>query len=246
MRSSLVTVALCVLQLGKSTASPAFSVVWNGPSQGCSHSTASNLTIADYGVLVNEKQSFTGSVITLMYNVGDWPSLNASYNATPCWSHHGNCSWNPWGDITAKTNGGVPQAANITLHVQKVAVDVAAAVPDPDSTTMLIVDWEAWRPLYGECDDGLSSYREYSARLVRAEPAWSGKNATAINAEAARRFDAGARDFFTATVRAIRSARPHVRIGFYSQGINQGNSSGGMIDNDELIWLWDMVSIHCV
>jgi hypothetical protein len=73
-----------VLLLGMSSLSgaadlelPAFSVVWNGPSSGCAHSH--NLTIADYGVQVNENQSFYGSVITLMYTFGEMPLLNASY-----------------------------------------------------------------------------------------------------------------------------------------------------------------------
>jgi hypothetical protein len=78
---------------------------------------------------------------------------------------------------------------------------------------------------------------------VRADPAWKGKSASAVAAEAARRFDAGARAFFSATVATIRKVRPNMRIGFYSQGINQGNSTSGMADNTALAWLWDIVDV---
>jgi hypothetical protein len=49
-----------------------------------------------------------------------FPQLKCPTNATPCWSGKHPCSWNPWGDIEPSVNGGVPQAANLTAHVEQV------------------------------------------------------------------------------------------------------------------------------
>jgi hypothetical protein len=133
--------------------------------------------------------------------------------------------------------------ANITLHTQKLAQVIASGVQDENSTSIVMLDWEAWRPLYDQNREAMSLYKEYSARLVRQEPAWSGKPEKQIDAEAKRRFDAGAKGFFAATVNTIRQVRPKVRIGFYSQGIQQANTTSGMVENTELLWLWDIVDV---
>ena len=239
--------ALCLGWLALGYGATPFEVVWNGPSAGCNSGNGlRNLTA--YGILANAAQSFNGSTITLFYRIGDWPKLNASMNATACWSEHSpGCSWNPWGRIVASANGGVPQAANITAHTAQVARDIASMIPDAHFSGLLIIDWEAWRPLYAQNDDGLSAYREYSRRLVLADPAFppgSKANASALAAEAQRRFDAGARAFFSATVRAIRAMRPAARIGFYSQGINSP-ASAGPAHNVALGWLWELVDVLC-
>ena len=180
-----------------------------------------------------------------MYKAGLWPTLNATLNATACWSKHvPGCSYNPWGSIVPKANGGVPQAASTASHGVQLAADLDNIIPDPNSSAILIIDWEAWRPLYAENDDGLSSYREYSRRLVLADPEWKhADNATATVAEAQRRFDEGAKTFFTYTVATVKRLRPSVRVGFYSQGIDQPNSAGGDKDNAALLWLWEIVDI---
>ena len=53
----------------------------------------------------------------------------------------------------------------------------------------------------------------------------------------------GAKEFFTATVNAIRMHRPHAHIGFYSQGINQAATKGGWPEDVELQWLWELVDV---
>ena len=92
-------------------------------------------------------------------------------NATACWARkaHEPCSWNPWGSIAPLQNGGVPQAANITAHLLMLKEDLEAQIPDKHFAGVLIVDWEAWRPLYSENDDGLSAYREYSVSFFKKE-----------------------------------------------------------------------------
>lgn len=103
----------------------------------------------------------------------DRPTLNATLNQTACWtSHSPGCSYNPWGEIAVKTNGGVPQAANLSLHSAALKAGLDNQMPDKESSGFLVIDWEAWRPDSKECDDGLSSYLEYSRRLVLADATW--------------------------------------------------------------------------
>lgn len=115
-------------------------------------------------------------------------------------------------------NGGVPQAANLTAHIEALRQDIVNTIPDPGFSGLAILDWEAWRPLTSENDDGLSCYTEYSKRLVRAEGGPHAANATWVAEEATARFDAGAQAIFTATVREVKKLRPLARVGFYSQG----------------------------
>ena len=180
------------------------------------------------------------------YHIGLFPTLTGELNGTACWTKARPCATQPWGEITAKTNGGVPQAADLAAHTAQVKVDVANMIPDEHFDGILVVDYEAWRPLFSECCDSLSLYREYFARLVRADPAWpAGQNASEVAAEAERRFNAGAKTFFVATVAAIRGVRPHARVGFYSQRIDGSNSTAGMESNAELAWLWEIVDVLC-
>lgn len=244
MRQRLpITKATHVSLLSGSTA---FEIVWNAPSQSCSHQRGSNITIGQYGVTVNPHQAFIGSEIALLYTIGDWPRLSATKNATACWESPPPCSWNPWDKIDPVSNGGVPQVANLTSHVAAVVADLTAAVPDPAFSGLLIIDWEAWRPLASELDDDLSMYIEYSARLVKSDPNWPNSSSAAqLAAEAGRRFNSGARDIFSATVATIRKLRPAARIGFYSQGINQPNTTAGKQASADLLWLWQVVDVLC-
>lgn len=223
----------------------AFEIVWNGPSEGCSKK-GHPLTIETYGLEVNENQSFVGSKIACFYHIGLFPTLHGELVGTACWTGERPCNSTPWGEINVTSNGGVPQAADLAAHTAAVASDVEQQLPDPEFSGLLIVDYEAWRPLYSECYDSLSLYREYSMRLVRADPTFPNSgNTTAVQLEAERRFNAGAQRFFTATVSAIKSVRPKARVGFYSQGIDGGNTAGGMESNTELKWLWEQVDVLC-
>lgn len=154
-----------------------------------------------------------------------------------------NCSWTPWGEIWPISNGGVPQAGDVDAHAAAVANATARIVPDEDFEGLLVMDWEAWRPLFDANDDNLGVYSEYSRRLVRADPSMAGANASVVDAEAQRRFDEGAKTFFLATVAALKSVRPNARVGFYSQGIDGPNSTAGRTHDDALLWLWDAVDL---
>ena len=221
-----------------------FQVIWNAPSQRCTGCHGINITsraLESYSIDANPTNSFNGSVVTIFYASGLWPSLDAKLNATPCWTGKKPCSWNPWGMIVAKQNGGVPQAADLNAHVASVKAAVATSIPDPGFAGVAIMDWEAWRPLSDENYDALSCYTEYSRRLTRQlHPDW---NSTRVAAAASDAFDSSARAFFEATVRAIHEVRPWARVGYYSEGINNSPSAHGKALDDRLAWLWGIVDV---
>lgn len=78
---------------------------------------------------------------------------------------------------------------------------------------------------------------------MKQEGGPSAGNASWVALEAARRFDAGAQAIFTATVREVKRLRPHARVGFYSQGINQPSAGAG--EDNRLLWLWEEVDVLC-
>lgn len=230
---------------GKLNDVPAFSVIWNGPSSSCNKGSHP-LDLASYGLVVNANQSFIGSAVACFYHIGLFPKLHGELNGSACWQKTRPCTGHPWGQINVTQNGGVPQAADIEAHIVAVKSDVEKQLPDKDFSGILVVDYEAWRPLYSECYDSLSLYREYSMRLVRSDPNFSASgNSTAVEEEAKRRFNEGAKTFFTATVAAIRSVRPRAQVGFYSQGIDGSNTTRGMASNQALQWLWEVVDVLC-
>lgn len=137
--------------------------------------------------------------------------------------------------MSVKANGGVPQAGDIELHKAAVAKLVADMIPDPNFSGYGIFDWEDWRALYAENDDGLSFTNYYSTLLVRkAHPDWT--NATQIEAEAERQYNAGAQLFFLETLKTAKQLRPQGKFGFYEYP---------MEPSPELVWLWQEVGVLC-
>jgi len=210
---------------------PRFSAVWNCPYLG-------SQVVGKYGLSVNPSGQNNGSVVALFYGPKTWPSLNAVMNPaiSPCWTGKKPCTWNLteiWSNTSVAANGGVPQAGDIELHKAGVAAMVEASIPDPEFEGYGIFDWEAWRAMFGENDDGLSSAVYYSELLVqRQHPDWT--NTSQIAQEAERQYNAGAKLFFTETLRTAKKLRPKGKFGFYEYP---------MAPLPELTWLWQEVGV---
>ena len=237
-----------------SSAHSRFSAVWNCPYMGPQ-------VAGKYGLTANPSGSFNGTEMVLFYGPKTWPSLTAAYNpapaATPCWKVPEDCrmvkcpqhpcTWNQtaiWANITVASNGGVPQAGDIELHKAAVAAMVEAMIPDPEFSGYAIFDQESWRVMYGCNDYGLSYSNHYSDLLVqRQNPGW---NATRISQEAERQYNAGARLFFTETLRTAKKLRPKGKFGFYEYPLGC-HATPGAYPNDgvspDLLWLWQEVGV---
>ena len=210
---------------------PRFKAVWNCPYLGSD-------VVGRYGLTANPRGTFNGSVITLLYGPSTWPRLAATQNpdVSPCWTGIKPCTWNQsliWSNISVVSNGGVPQAGDIDVHRAGVQAIIEQLIPDPRFNGYGIFDWEDWRALYSENDDGLSYNNHYSVLLVkRQHPTWT--NETRIALEAKRQYDAAARLFFTETLRTAKRLRPRAKFGFYEYP---------MAAAVELLWLWREVGV---
>ena len=215
---------------GSAVAGARFSPVWNCPYLG-------KEVVGKYGLDANPSGSFNGSVVWLSYGPSTWPRLTATQgDVPPCWSGKHPCTWNQsliWKNITVASNGGVPQAGDIELHKAAVAALVKQNIPNPAWAGYGIFDWEAWRASFDENDDGLSYSNYYSTLLVKQQhPDWT--NETRISDEAKRQYNAGAKLFFTETLRMAKLLRPNGKFGFYEYP---------MAPLVELTWLWQEVGV---
>ena len=145
-----------------------------------------------------------------------------------------------------KVNGGVPQAANLTLHLETIRQTLPNWIPgkctvgilshtrcnafmpcvfaDPNWDGNAVFDFEAWTPIWAQ-NIGSGSwhsnvYQKASIELVKAaHPTW---NDVKVYAEAGKEFQAAALNFMVETLKLVKSMRPNVKTGFYGYACLQG------------------------
>jgi hyaluronoglucosaminidase len=172
------------------------------------------------------------------WNVGeaDPPSLNpekffifsANYTQTGNGCSTPRCV--PWSqglfptitDSGHPVNGGVPQNANLTAHVEELEKTVAHWIPDPNWEGNAVLDFESWTTVWELNNDSGNwhsiRYQNYSIFLEKQKhPTWSKEQ---IEAEAKKSFEASASKFFVETLNTCRKMRPKARWGFYGLPMN--------------------------
>ena len=112
-----------------------------------------------------------------------------------------------------KVNGGVPQNANLSLHLETLARDVVFWIPDPEWSGNAVLDFEAWTTVwelnYGDGDWHSLRYPEYSLELEAGEhPDW---DILRVYLEARKQFNASALNFFAETLKTCIKLRPKVQ-----------------------------------
>jgi hypothetical protein len=168
---------------------PSFHVYNNNGGSFCS------LDLTNYGVSPSN-WTVTGKVSCLpganynLWSQGVWPYITSS---------------------GALVNGGVPQAANLTLHLNTIRSTLQYLVPlFAGYFGNVVIDAEWWIPTFAS---NSPPYQNLSIALVRvAHPSW---NESMLLAEATRQFEAAALDWFEATLHTYSELMPHARIGFY-------------------------------
>jgi hypothetical protein len=94
----------------------------------------------------------------------------------------------PWcSNSTQCINGGVPQAANISLQLQLIDQRIDSWIPDAEWAGHFAIDFELWTPVWDE-NSGSSPwhskrYQEYSIALVAAAAPWLNQSATLAKAK---------------------------------------------------------------
>jgi hyaluronoglucosaminidase len=139
-------------------------------------------------------------------------------------------------------NGGVPQAGNLTAHLEKFAADAAALLPlGPLTEGACLLDWEFWRAEWATTGD---AYR--NASIARAAAQMPGAPPAAVLAAARAEYEAGARAFYEGSLRAFAAWYPLCAAGLYAYPANDWSNGGYngpagdamRAQNDALDWLW--------
>lgn len=222
-------------QVLKTTRWPLYSgkpllLAWNAPTEDCRPRHEIIFQLDQFQIVASPNEGFTKQNLTIFYKdrLGLYPYYEPDGNAV---------------------NGGLPQVASITQHVQKMPDGVTKYIKDPMSKGLAVIDWEEWRPLWIRNWGLKVIYRDHSQRLVSEKnPTWSQDQVTKV---ALQEFELSARKFMLDTLREAKRLRPHQLWGFYlfpdcynhNYQTNLTNYMGHCPDvevkrNDELKWLW--------
>ncbi|XP_074861983.1 hyaluronidase-4-like [Carettochelys insculpta] len=211
-----------------------FLVAWNAPTARCWTSYKVPLGVASFGLLANRQEDFTGGNVTIFY-----------YDQLGLYPYYLNTTTPPMA-----VNGGCPQNASLLDHLDKMAADVADALPSASFGGLAVIDWENWRPLWIRNWDKKNIYRAMSAWLVRRRnPGWPEEQ---VELEAKWEFETAAARFMTESLKLARSLRPGGWWGYYlfPECYNYHywedfeNFTGGCPQvevqrNNKLLWLWE-------
>ena len=138
-------------------------------------------------------------------------------------------------------NGGIPQRGNVTLHLEKLARDLARILPRNASGAVLL-DWEHWRLEWNYTG---AAYQNAS-RAAAAEGLSPGAPPQQVLAAAVEQWQAGSRAFYEASLAAVHAWYPGCRTGLYAYPSNDWSSGGyhgsgaaaRRAENDNIAWLW--------
>ena len=210
-----------------------YTALWNSPWPADCQAGGVPPRWSDYNISTNRNSSFMGQTVATIYKAGNYPMFRGMGPGGACADGDWNC--------TAATSvfGGLPQLANLTSHLEQLAHDIAAILPDPAWSGVANIDWEAWSPEFAN-----NRYNEYwiyvnrSEALVRQQqPAWP---ASQVAAEAERQFNAAAQSFWVETLRTCKKLRPHGVWGYYNYPVNSWDPASA--SDERLDWLWDEVT----
>lgn len=146
--------------------------------------------------------------------------FSANYTQTGDGCSTPNCqSWSQGlfptiSDDGTAVNGGVPQAANLSAHLELLEKTVVQWIPDPDWDGNAVLDFEAWTTVWELNTDSGNwhgrRYQNYSIYLVQKEhPEWPKEQ---VVAEAKKEFEGAATEFFVETLSTCKKLRPKVRV----------------------------------
>jgi hyaluronoglucosaminidase len=200
--------------------------------------------------------TITTAPFPLYWNVGEQnpPPVDVtqwgftSRNYTQVGNECSNPGCRPWtqglfptiNDTGEKINGGVPQAGNLSLHLNSFKEGVLKWIPDEEWSGNAVLDFEAWTTIWEENSSPDNwhgkRYQNESIRIVREKQ--PSLNSTEIVAVAKREFEIAATEWFVKSLELGRSLRPNAKWGFYglpSNTLGKCSSGGGSKTHSENI-----------
>lgn len=205
-------------------------LAWNAPTEDCGPRHGIHFQLEQFQIVASPNEGFVKQNLTIFYKdrLGLYPYFEE--------------------DGTAM-NGGLPQAASLAQHLEKMPEGVQKYIREPEAKGLAVIDWEEWRPLWIRNWDTKDVYRSRSRQLVsQKNPTWTPER---VGRVAQQEFEMSARRFMLETLRNAKNLRPNQLWGFYlfpdcynhDYRRTLENYTGRCPDvevtrNDQLKWLW--------
>ncbi|KAL0977767.1 hypothetical protein UPYG_G00160950 [Umbra pygmaea] len=205
-------------------------LAWNAPTEDCAPRHRVRFQLEQFQIIASPNEGFVKQNLTIFYKdrLGLYPYY--SDDGTP-------------------VNGGIPQAASLTQHQEKMPEGVKKYIREPNAKGLAVIDWEEWRPLWIRNWDVKDKYRKRSRELVaNKNPDWPTERVAKV---AQQEFELSAQKFMLETLKLAKSLRPNQLWGFYlfpdcynhNYRSDLQNYTGrcpdvDMARNDQLSWLW--------
>lgn len=146
--------------------------------------------------------------------------------------------------------GGIPQNGSLEEHLKKVQSQIPETLTK-DSSGLVVIDWESWRPLWDRNWGSKEMYRERSIDHARNRN--QSLSQQDLTNRAKRQFEEAGRKFMAETLSLGLGERPSRLWGFYlfpdcyNYGWEDPGYSGRCSEktrgqNDQLLWLWEKSS----
>lgn len=205
-------------------------LAWNAPTEDCRPRHNVNFQLDQFHIVASPNEGFTKQNLTIFYKdrLGLYPYFNSD---------------------NSPENGGLPQIASLTQHLEKMPQDIERYIPNSAAKGLAVIDWEEWRPLWIRNWDTKNVYRNQSRLLVsKKNPTWDQGH---VNKVAQQEFEMSGRTFMLKSLQLAKSLRPNQLWGFYlfpdcynHDYLKSLESYTGrcpdpeIARNDQLRWLW--------
>ncbi|XP_036387927.1 hyaluronidase-2-like [Megalops cyprinoides] len=218
----------------KPTRWPLFSqkpvlLAWNAPTEDCGPRHGVHFKLDQFEIVASPNEGFVKQNLTIFYK--------------------DRLGWYPYYEAGTWVNGGLPQTASLTKHLEKMPEGVNKYIREASAKGLAVIDWEEWRPLWIRNWDTKDVYRERSRWLVAQKNPSSSEDQVAKVAQ--QEFEMSAKKFMLETLRYAKSLRPNQLWGFYlfpdcynhDYKTSLENYTGRCPDvemarNEQLAWLW--------
>ncbi|MFH4974691.1 hypothetical protein AB6A40_001400 [Gnathostoma spinigerum] len=189
-----------------------FEVIWNVPSEKCSAASRFPILLENFNIKHNTDQKFYGDEVVLLYS--------SRFGRYPYYENY---------DKTKPVNGGLPQKANLTTHLEQAQKDIISAIPNETFDGIAVIDFEEWRPTFDTNWSLKRVYREQSIDDVKRRFPSMGQQELRMKAK--EEFDMAAKNFMLESLWLGKKLRPMARWGFY--GFPLCNYDAGANAGDE-------------
>jgi|GEM_PF-2101194 len=188
---------------------------------------------------------------TFLWNVGTSPGqTNPDYSSYPISNKvvsFGERYFGlyPYISNEIQINGGIPHNADLIAHKEKVELDIAVKIPNPDWEGYAVIDYESWYPLWEK-----TPQRYKDATLAWAEEKNINENLGLDPSEilelAETSWNEYSKIFMEYTLEVSKEFRPNAKWGYYGYPLriywnidsSIGYTSYESEQNNRLDWLW--------